>query len=140
MFESRVNPPPRRDLPQELLAAVVALFAVVIIFGVLAKQDAGHEASPWAWPIVGFLLAASAAIYEWHLLWRIWRPPLKLDPGALPSTFDWDAVGGEVAQITIGLPFAAVGIFQAMMLFLLLGSDILVRYRFRSVRHGSVAA
>jgi simple sugar transport system permease protein len=50
------------------------------------------------------------------------------------------AVGGEVAQITIGLPFAAVGIFQAMMLFLLLGSDILVRYRFRSVRHGSVPA
>jgi len=43
-------------------------------------------------------------------------------------------VGGEVAQITIKLPFAAVGIFQAMMLFLLLASDILVRYRIRAVR------
>jgi ABC-type uncharacterized transport system permease subunit len=38
-------------------------------------------------------------------------------------------VGGEVAQTTIGLPVAAVGIFQAMMLFFLLASDILVRYR-----------
>ncbi len=38
-------------------------------------------------------------------------------------------VGGEVAQTTIALPNAAVGIFQAMMLFLLLAGDILVRYR-----------
>ncbi len=49
-------------------------------------------------------------------------------------------VGGEMAQITIQLPFAAVGIFQAMMLFLLLASDILVRYRIRSVRRAEVAA
>jgi simple sugar transport system permease protein len=50
------------------------------------------------------------------------------------------AVGGEVAQITIKLPFAAVGIFQAIMLFLLLGSDVLVRYRLRAVRQVEVAA
>ena len=49
-------------------------------------------------------------------------------------------VGGEVAQITIKLPFAAVGIFQAMMLFLLLASDVLVRYRVRVVRPGEVPA
>ena len=49
-------------------------------------------------------------------------------------------VGGEMAQITIQLPFAAVGIFQATMLFLLLASDILVRYRVRSVRRAEVAA
>jgi len=42
-------------------------------------------------------------------------------------------VGGEVAQTTIALPFAAVGIFQAMMLFLLLAGDVLVRYRIRRV-------
>lgn len=41
------------------------------------------------------------------------------------------AVGGEVAQTTIKLPVAAVGIFQAMMLFFLLASDVLVRYRVR---------
>lgn len=40
-------------------------------------------------------------------------------------------VGGEVAQTTIKLPVAAVGIFQAMMLFFLLASDVLVRYRVR---------
>lgn len=42
-------------------------------------------------------------------------------------------VGGEIAQTTIGLPSAATGIFQAMMLFFLLAGDILVRYRFRRV-------
>lgn len=41
-------------------------------------------------------------------------------------------VGGEIAQTTIGLPNAATGIFQAMMLFFLLASDILVRYRIRA--------
>ena len=50
------------------------------------------------------------------------------------------AVGGEMAQIGIKLPFAAVGIFQAMMLFLILASDVLVRYRVRVVRPGEVAA
>ena len=42
-------------------------------------------------------------------------------------------VGGEVAQTTIGLPNAATGIFQAMMLFFLLAGDILVKYRLRRV-------
>ncbi|VAW21386.1 Nucleoside ABC transporter, permease protein 1 [hydrothermal vent metagenome] len=38
-------------------------------------------------------------------------------------------VGGDVAQTTIGLPKAATGLFQALMLFYLLASDILIRYR-----------
>jgi general nucleoside transport system permease protein len=38
-------------------------------------------------------------------------------------------VGGESAQTTIGLPSAATGVFQAMMLFFLLAADILVRFR-----------
>jgi simple sugar transport system permease protein len=42
-------------------------------------------------------------------------------------------VGGEVAQQSIGLPKAATGIFQALMLFFLLAGDILVRYRVRRV-------
>ncbi len=40
-------------------------------------------------------------------------------------------VGGELAQMSIGLPQAATGMFQAMMLFFLLAVDILVRYRVR---------
>jgi ABC-type uncharacterized transport system permease subunit len=43
-------------------------------------------------------------------------------------------VGGEVAQISIRLPQAGVGILQALMLFLLLAGDVLVRYRIRAVR------
>ena len=40
-------------------------------------------------------------------------------------------VGGEIAQTSLGLPNAAAGIFQAMMLFFLLATDILVKYRLR---------
>jgi simple sugar transport system permease protein len=49
-------------------------------------------------------------------------------------------VGGEVAQITMRLPEPGVGILQALMLFLLLAGDILVRYRFRAVSGERVKA
>ena len=42
-------------------------------------------------------------------------------------------VGGDLAQSVIQLPNASKGIFQAMMLFFLLASDILIRYRVRVV-------
>lgn len=48
-------------------------------------------------------------------------------------------VGGEVAQTTIGLPNAATGLFQAMVLFFLLAGDILVRYRIRRVINNPAA-
>ena len=38
-------------------------------------------------------------------------------------------VGAEIAQTTIGLPKAATGLFQAMLLFFMLASDILIRYK-----------
>ena len=40
-------------------------------------------------------------------------------------------VGGENAQTAIGLPNAAAGVFQALMLFFLLGVDILSSYRLK---------
>ena len=40
-------------------------------------------------------------------------------------------VGGQVAQTVVHIPNATAGIFQAMMLFLILASDIFVRYRVR---------
>lgn len=40
-------------------------------------------------------------------------------------------VGGETAQASLGLPSAATGVFQAMMLFFLLAADILVGWRVR---------
>lgn len=42
-------------------------------------------------------------------------------------------VGGQVAQTTVHIPNATAGIFQAMMLFMILASDILIRYRLRLV-------
>ncbi len=50
-------------------------------------------------------------------------------------------VGGEIAQTSIGLPNAATGVFQAMMLFFLLATDILVNYRIRvaGLKTGGVA-
>ncbi len=47
-------------------------------------------------------------------------------------------VGAEIAQTTIGLPKAATGLFQAMMLFFLLASDVLIRYRLVLRRPGGV--
>ena len=40
-------------------------------------------------------------------------------------------VGGEISQATVGLPNAAVGVFQALTLFFLLGADVLINYRIR---------
>jgi ABC-type uncharacterized transport system permease subunit len=43
-------------------------------------------------------------------------------------------VGGELAQTAIGLPQAATGMFQAMLLFFLLATDVLIRFRIVPVR------
>ena len=45
-------------------------------------------------------------------------------------------LGGEAAQIDLGLPNAVTGIFQGILLFYLLGCDILIGYRFRFGRRG----
>lgn len=45
-------------------------------------------------------------------------------------------LGGESAQIDLGLPGAVTGIFQGILLFYLLGCDILIHYRVRLGRHG----
>lgn len=40
-------------------------------------------------------------------------------------------LGGEAVQIGMGLPLAVTGVFQGMLLFFLLASDVLIRYRIR---------
>ncbi len=40
-------------------------------------------------------------------------------------------IGGEAAQIEAGLPQAVTGVFQGMLLFFLLATDFLIRYRLR---------
>jgi simple sugar transport system permease protein len=49
-------------------------------------------------------------------------------------------VGGQVAQTTVHVPSATAGIFQAMMLFFILASDVLVRRRLRIEWGGAKAA
>ena len=46
-------------------------------------------------------------------------------------------VGGEVAQFTLGLPAAAIQAFQGMLLFFLLGADVLTRHRPRLGRRAA---
>jgi simple sugar transport system permease protein len=43
-------------------------------------------------------------------------------------------LGGEAAQIDLGLPSAVTGIFQGILLFFLLACDLLILYRIRVVR------
>ncbi|MGZ5818731.1 MAG: ABC transporter permease, partial [Burkholderiaceae bacterium] len=40
-------------------------------------------------------------------------------------------IGGELAQSRLGLPNAITGVFQGMLLFFLLGADVLINYRIR---------
>ncbi|MGI4797340.1 MAG: ABC transporter permease [Janthinobacterium lividum] len=40
-------------------------------------------------------------------------------------------IGGDNAQVELGLPNAAVGLVQALLLFFLLASDVLLRFRIR---------
>jgi simple sugar transport system permease protein len=42
-------------------------------------------------------------------------------------------LGGESAQIALGLPSAITGLFQGMLLFFLLGADVFINYRVRRV-------
>ncbi len=47
-------------------------------------------------------------------------------------------IGGDVAQSSLGLPKAAIQVFQGMLLFFLLGVDVLTNYRVR-IKRGIVA-
>ncbi|MEM0937256.1 MAG: ABC transporter permease [Pseudomonadota bacterium] len=40
-------------------------------------------------------------------------------------------IGGELAQLMLGVPAAAIQAFQGMLLFFLLGVDVMTNYRFR---------
>ena len=49
-------------------------------------------------------------------------------------------LGGENAQIAVGLPTAATGVFQGMLLFFVLAADLFVRYRISFGSPGKVTA
>lgn len=58
--------------------------------------------------------------------------PLGIIPAGLLVALSY--LGGEAAQVTTGLPKAATGLVQGMLLFFLLASDFLSRYRLTPVR------
>jgi general nucleoside transport system permease protein len=43
-------------------------------------------------------------------------------------------LGGEAAQMRMALPSSVTGLFQGMLLFFLLGSDVFINYRFKATR------
>lgn len=49
-------------------------------------------------------------------------------------------IGGENAQVAVNLPRAATGVFQGLLLFMLLASDFLIRYRIRRAKPLGAAA
>ena len=55
--------------------------------------------------------------------------PLGIVPAGLLVALSY--IGGELAQIEVGVPAAVTGIFQGVLLFFLLGCDLLTRYRIR---------
>jgi ABC-type uncharacterized transport system permease subunit len=55
--------------------------------------------------------------------------PLGVIPAGLLLALTY--LGGDAAQISLGLPNAVTGIFQGILLFYLLGCDILLLNRFR---------
>ncbi len=64
--------------------------------------------------------------------------PLGIIPAGLIMALSY--IGGENAQVEVGTPQAMTGVFQGMLLFFLLASDFLVRYRIRLQAPGTPAA
>ena len=48
-------------------------------------------------------------------------------------------LGGESAQLHLGLPSAVTGLFQGTLLFFLLAADVFIHYRVRVVRRRALA-
>jgi simple sugar transport system permease protein len=46
-------------------------------------------------------------------------------------------IGGELAQLTLGLPSAAIQVFQGMLLFFLLALDLLTNFRVKLTVKGA---
>lgn len=57
--------------------------------------------------------------------------PIGIVLGAFAMALSY--IGGENAQVAIGLPKAATGLFQGLLLFVLLASDVLIENRMRLV-------
>jgi simple sugar transport system permease protein len=64
--------------------------------------------------------------------------PLGIVPAGVLMALSY--VGGDLAQVAVGLPKGATGVVQGMLLFFPLAADFFARYRVVSVRRLAVAA
>ena len=67
-------------------------------------------------------------------LGRLHPVGILLAAGLMALTY----IGGDVAQSSLGLPGAAIQVFQGMLLFFLLAVDVLTNYRVRFRQRGKV--
>jgi simple sugar transport system permease protein len=154
MFDSGIPP----GLLVALIAAVV--FYVVVsrtVFGFfiraigeapLAARYGGFSSDGivWATLMISGAMAGLAGVFELMQLTR-----LNL---GFPSGYGFTAiivsllgrshpityVGGQVAQTVVHVPNATAGLFQALLLFAILASDLLVRYRIRFILKNDASA
>lgn len=110
-----------------------ALWAALLLSGAMAGLAGAMEAAgplqrltPYVSTGYGFTAIIVAFIGRLH-------PAGILVGGVLLSMV---LIGGELAQSRMGLPNALTGVFQGLLLFLLLACDTLVNYRLRWRRGG----
>jgi len=89
--------------------------------GVIEVAGPIGQLSPTVSPGYGFTAIIVAFLGRLH--------PLGIILAALVMALSY--LGGEAAQISLGVPQAMTGVFQGLMLFYLLATDVLVRYRVR---------
>lgn len=113
-----------------------ALWMALLLSGGMAGLAGGLEA---AGPLgqltpyvpVGYGFAAIIVAYVGRL-----HPVGIVFSGILMSMF---YIGGELAQSRLGLPKSLTGVFQGLLLFMLLACDTLIHYRVRRARHAGAA-
>lgn len=112
------------------------LYGCLLLAGALAGLAGILEATgpigqlvPSLTPGYGFTAIIVAFLGRLH--------PLGILPAALIVALAY--LGGETAQIDAGLPQAVTGLFQGLLLFFLLASEVLVRYRIRPRRQRETA-
>lgn len=111
-----------------------AVWSAMLISGALAGLAGAFEAAgPFGQMVPQFPTGYGFTAIIVAFLGRLHPVGVLLGGIVMAITY----VGGEIAQSRLGLPAAAAGVFQAMTLFFLLGTDMLVRYRVRIRRHAS---
>lgn len=107
--------------PKIVWATLMASGGLAGLAGAIEVAGPIGQLTPSISPGYGFTAIIVAFVGRLH--------PLGILLAALLMALSY--IGGEAAQIEMGLPLAVTGVFQGMLLFFLLASDVLVHYRLR---------